>query len=86
MAKVATQRRLRAAGLVPESFHDVQQVREKYSPVLPCTTTCDSQQKCHAECTFDYTLLDERKGKITKRNCSSTGKWLGKLHEQGVRV
>ncbi|KAH7717440.1 hypothetical protein AAVH_15171 [Aphelenchoides avenae] len=68
-AEFSTRSRLRAAGLVPESFHDVK--RDDVS--VPCTTTCDSQLACHAECTFQYALLDEGKGTIMKRNCSSTG-------------
>lgn len=73
-AHIATRSRLRAAGIVSESFHDVQQFQYFYSRgwkvLLPCTTTCASHLQCHAECTFQYTLLEERKGTITKRNCS----------------
>lgn len=62
-AKIETRSRLTAGGMVPELFHSV--TRDNVS--VPCTTTCDSQLTCHAECAFEYPLLDERKGIITKK-------------------
>lgn len=72
-AKLVAQSRLRAAGMVPERFHDVEQFWRKDTPVIPCTTKCDPQLLCYAECAFQYTLLGESKGTIKKSNCSSTG-------------
>ncbi|KAH7702687.1 hypothetical protein AAVH_30152, partial [Aphelenchoides avenae] len=72
-AQYSTRSRLRAAGLVPESFHDVQQFQRDDVPVASCTTTCDSPLQCHARCDFQYTILDQSKGRVTKQNCSSTG-------------
>ncbi|KAH7723502.1 hypothetical protein AAVH_08981 [Aphelenchoides avenae] len=69
-AQISTEGRLRAAGLVPESVHQIQ----KWDLTVPSTATCDSQQQCHAECAFQHTLLGEKiKGTITTRNCSNLG-------------
>ncbi|KAH7725127.1 hypothetical protein AAVH_07406 [Aphelenchoides avenae] len=68
-AEFSTKSRLRAAELVSETFRDVKQTDVS----VPCTKTCNAQLHCLVECTFQYTLLDEYKGTVTKRNCSSTG-------------
>ncbi|KAH7705037.1 hypothetical protein AAVH_27757 [Aphelenchoides avenae] len=73
LARRSTRSGLRATGFVPDSYRDVQHFLGLYHQQFACSTKCDAQLQCHSECALQYTVQDESKGTITKRNCSITG-------------
>ncbi|KAH7699551.1 hypothetical protein AAVH_33345, partial [Aphelenchoides avenae] len=72
-ARRSTRSGLRATGFVPDSYRDVQHFLGVYHQRFACSTKCDAQLQCHSECGLQYTVQDESKGSITKRNCSIAG-------------